>query len=428
MEGGARVHGRGRSYDPDPMEHLFGRAAPFALGVEEELLLVDAGTRRARARREPARPAARRAGGHGDARRLRGAGRDGLADQPQRDRGRALAGGAARRGARQGRHADRRRHPPRRRRSARRRTSRRSATARSATRCAGCCGARRPARCTCTSGCPTPRRRSAPATGCAPSCRCCRRSPPTRRTGTGIDSGFATARAQLFRGYPRADIPRAFADWEDYEATMGAIVAAAGVADYTFLWWDIRPHPKLGTLEVRAMDAQARLGSVCGLAALVHGLAHRGRARPTATSPELPREVLVESSFRAGRDGLDATIWHDGALRPVRELAAAARRARARPTRATSARRPRSRRSSGSCATATARSACARPTPRAGWRACSSGSSPRRPSRWRPHDGARAAQRPAPARRTATTAAPPAPSRRPSPRCSTCGPRRTPCS
>ena len=35
----------------------------------------------------------------------------------------------------------------------------------------------------------------------------------------GIDSGFATARAQLFRGYPRADIPRAFADWEDYETT-----------------------------------------------------------------------------------------------------------------------------------------------------------------------------------------------------------------
>src|SRR5215208_1634750 len=89
----------------------------------------------------------------------------------------------------------------------------------------------------------------------------------------GVDSGFATARAQLFRGYPRADIPRAFADWEDYETTMSAIVAAAGVEDYTFLWWDIRPHPKLGTLEVRAMDAQARLGSVCGLAALVHGLA-----------------------------------------------------------------------------------------------------------------------------------------------------------
>ena len=145
----------------------------------------------------------------------------------------------------------------------------------------------------------------------------------------GIDSGFATARAQLFRGYPRADIPRAFADWADYEATIGAIVAAAGVEDYTFLWWDIRPHPKLGTLEVRAMDAQARLGSVCGLAALVHGLA-MAAAEPASDVEELPREVLVESSFRAGRDGLDATVWHDGGLRPVRGLAAAAVE-RARP-------------------------------------------------------------------------------------------------
>jgi glutamate---cysteine ligase / carboxylate-amine ligase len=53
-------------------------------------------------------------------------------------------------------------------------------------------------------------------------------------------------------------------------------------------------------------------------------------AEPAVDAPEPPREVLVESSFRAGRDGLEATIWHDGALRPVRELAAAATE-RARP-------------------------------------------------------------------------------------------------
>ncbi len=139
----------------------------------------------------------------------------------------------------------------------------------------------------------------------------------------GIDSGFETARAQMFRGYPRADIPRAFAGWDDYAETMEAIVAAAGIDDYTFLWWDLRPHPNLGTLEVRAMDAQARLGSVCGLAALVHGLVLACAHEPTADEP-LAREVLVESSFRAGRDGLDATVWHDGALRPVRERIAAA--------------------------------------------------------------------------------------------------------
>jgi carboxylate-amine ligase len=139
----------------------------------------------------------------------------------------------------------------------------------------------------------------------------------------GRDSGFATARAQLFRGYPRGMIPPAFADWGAYEDWTAAWTAAAEVEDYTYLWWDLRPHPKLGTLELRAMDAQSRLASVTGLAALVHGLV-RAAAEGAAAPPPPTTAVLVESSFRAGRDGLDATVWWDGGLRPVRELAAQA--------------------------------------------------------------------------------------------------------
>jgi carboxylate-amine ligase len=88
--------------------------------------------------------------------------------------------------------------------------------------------------------------------------------------------------------------------------------------DYTYLWWDIRPHPRLGTVEVRAMDAQSRLGTVAGLAALVHGLA---AACADGHGTVEPAELLAESSFRAGRDGLAATIWWRGALRPLREVA-----------------------------------------------------------------------------------------------------------
>ncbi len=138
----------------------------------------------------------------------------------------------------------------------------------------------------------------------------------------GIDSGFASARAQIFRGYPRADVPRAFAGWEDYDTSMRQIVAAAGVPDYTFLWWDIRPHPRLGTLEVRAMDGQSRLDSVAGLAALTHALVLDCTEGPQGDPP--PREVLVEGSFRASRDGLDARIFYRGGLRPLREVARAA--------------------------------------------------------------------------------------------------------
>ncbi len=138
----------------------------------------------------------------------------------------------------------------------------------------------------------------------------------------GLDSGFATARAQMFRALPSAVIPPAFDGWEDYEAHLAAYEAAGGAPDYTLLWWDLRPHPRLGTVEVRAMDAQSRLGSVRGLAALVHGLAIACAHGEPAPAP--PGPALAATSFRAGRDGLEATIWWRGALTPLRDVAAEA--------------------------------------------------------------------------------------------------------
>ena len=135
----------------------------------------------------------------------------------------------------------------------------------------------------------------------------------------GDDSGLATARAQLFRGYPRADIARAYDSFADWEAETAAVVAAGALPDYTFLWADIRLHPRLGTVEVRAMDAQAPLWSVAALAALVHGLAVAGAE---SSAPWASRATLMESSFRAARDGLAATLADaDGRLRPVADLA-----------------------------------------------------------------------------------------------------------
>lgn len=136
----------------------------------------------------------------------------------------------------------------------------------------------------------------------------------------GTDSGFQSARANLFRGLPHAGIPRAFSGWEEYVETVAAVTAAGDARDYTFLWWDIRPHPRLGTLEIRVMDAQSRLDSVAGLGALAHALAVLcAHEAPPGELP--PTEALTESSFRAARDGVAATLWWDGALRPVPEIA-----------------------------------------------------------------------------------------------------------
>ena len=134
----------------------------------------------------------------------------------------------------------------------------------------------------------------------------------------GRDSGLASARAQVFRAFPTSEIPSAFASFDEYAERVDALVAAAGLPDYSFVWWDVRPHPVLGTVEVRAMDSQMSLGNVAGLAALVHALA---RYAADEHGPWERHDVLMESSFRAARDGLDATLWYDGALRPVTEIA-----------------------------------------------------------------------------------------------------------
>jgi glutamate---cysteine ligase / carboxylate-amine ligase len=136
----------------------------------------------------------------------------------------------------------------------------------------------------------------------------------------GRDSGFASARRILRRGFPRVEIPAPFESFAEYEEVVNVATAAAEVNDYTFLWWEVRPHPKFGTVELRAMDSQSSLPSIAGLATLVQGLAKHFAESPPKAS--LRREVVAEASFRAGRDGIAATLPDGASLRPVREIAA----------------------------------------------------------------------------------------------------------
>jgi glutamate---cysteine ligase / carboxylate-amine ligase len=139
----------------------------------------------------------------------------------------------------------------------------------------------------------------------------------------GRDSGLSSSRSALFRGLPRSVVPRAFADIDEWREVTDAVVAVGELEDYTFLWWDLRPHPNLGTVELRAMDSQSSLAAVQALAALVQGLAIDAARRPAP--PRWPAtEAISESSFRAARDGLQARIWHETSLRPLAEVAQAA--------------------------------------------------------------------------------------------------------
>jgi carboxylate-amine ligase len=135
----------------------------------------------------------------------------------------------------------------------------------------------------------------------------------------GRDTGLASAREVTMRGWPRSGVPRAMRDFEDFCQTAGLLVRAADVPDYTWFWWKLRPHPRLGTVEVRALDAQSSLDDTAALVALTHCLArHAAHCDP---EPDPPGEVLEEGAFRAARYGVTARLPDvDGRLRPVIEL------------------------------------------------------------------------------------------------------------
>jgi carboxylate-amine ligase len=143
----------------------------------------------------------------------------------------------------------------------------------------------------------------------------------------GRDTGLASTRSKIFETMPRSGLPPVFATFADFSDLVARGTAAGFFDDYTYIWWDVRPHPKLGTVEIRAFDAQARVENVAALAALVQSLAAAyAEARP---APQ-PRPLVAENKWRASRYGLDAELVDlatgrtRGARDAVRELVATA--------------------------------------------------------------------------------------------------------
>ena len=85
-------------------------------------------------------------------------------------------------------------------------------------------------------------------------------------------TGLASTRTPIFRAFPRVGIPPTYKSWEDYEQRIEFMVGTRVIEDYTYLWYDVRPHPNFGTVEVRVMDSQTHIEHTLGLAALVQAL------------------------------------------------------------------------------------------------------------------------------------------------------------
>jgi carboxylate-amine ligase len=123
----------------------------------------------------------------------------------------------------------------------------------------------------------------------------------------GRDTGFASARTVVFDRFPRTGPPRAFGCYADYVETLDDLIASGALVNPTFLWWDVRLQPALGTVELRVMDAQSVVADTAPLVALVQSLA-RLELEDGPGAGAISQEVLAENRFLAARDGLDALL------------------------------------------------------------------------------------------------------------------------
>src|SRR4051812_31612475 len=123
-------------------------------------------------------------------------------------------------------------------------------------------------------------------------------------------TGMMSARTPVFRSFPRAGIPPHYGTWETYSNRVEQMMRGGAIEDYTYLWWDVRPHPNLGTVETRIFDQQTTLEHTIALAALTISLAHRFSALYDAEEPlgEFPSELIDDNKVRAALRGMDGTL------------------------------------------------------------------------------------------------------------------------
>ena len=126
----------------------------------------------------------------------------------------------------------------------------------------------------------------------------------------GEPTGLASSRQMVFAALPRSGPPPRFSSYEEYAEVVGQLERTGCIADYTHIWWDIRPHPRLGTIEVRICDAVTRVEDAVALAAFVQALVklYSERVDRGDEVPSYHRILVTENKWLAARYGLEAPV------------------------------------------------------------------------------------------------------------------------
>jgi carboxylate-amine ligase len=140
----------------------------------------------------------------------------------------------------------------------------------------------------------------------------------------GADTGLASVRPKLSEQLPRQGVPPALASWDAFARELAWGSAASATPGARRWWWELRPHPGYGTLEVRVPDAQATVADAAGVAAFAHALvgwlAERYDEDALGGAPA-PTWRIEENRWSAARDGVQGSLadLETGERRPTRE-------------------------------------------------------------------------------------------------------------
>jgi carboxylate-amine ligase len=126
----------------------------------------------------------------------------------------------------------------------------------------------------------------------------------------GDPTGLHSSRQMIFSAFPRSGVPPRFSSYDEYAELIGQLERTGAIADYTHIWWDLRVHAKLGTVELRICDAVTNLDDVVAIAAYYQALVKRYcELHDAGVRLDGHHRILsVENKFLAARYGLDASV------------------------------------------------------------------------------------------------------------------------
>jgi carboxylate-amine ligase len=137
----------------------------------------------------------------------------------------------------------------------------------------------------------------------------------------GMNTGLKSYRSKVFDRFPRTNIPDTFTSWSDFENFVNLLVRTNCIDNAKKIWWDVRPHPFFGTLEIRVCDIPMRVDETLAIAALIQATAvklFRLHAKNQSWR-QYSRALLMENKWRAARYGLDGKLIDFGQEREVPE-------------------------------------------------------------------------------------------------------------